>query len=121
MGKGVEAEPGPEVLGDTPAIDDFSDAASSSSGGFFLLDIMSDVATSSGMPFQYMTATFAIVITLVFMVVGLRIFGSALPGAFVAVVALVVFWQMGAIPGWMPWVFGIAPVPFFLIWKRASA
>jgi hypothetical protein len=118
MGSGVGA--GSDVLGDHPGITNLSDADTSSDGGFFIFDIMSDVASTSGFPYQALVTFFALGATIAVALVVARIFKEALPVGISVVLLLVVFWQMGAIPGWMSILFSIGPLVFFLVWKKAN-
>lgn len=111
---------GIDVLGGVPEITNLSDADTSSSGGFFLFDIMSDVASTSGFPYQALVTFFALGVTIAAAVVVAMVFKEALPVGISVVILLVIFWQMGAIPGWMPVLFSIGPLVFFLVWKKAN-
>lgn len=105
-----------EVLGDSPAIVGFSDADTTSSDGFFIFDIM----TNTSFPYQALVAMFAMGITILFALVAAKIFNEALPVGIVITLSLIIFWKMGALPGWMPILFSIGPLIFFLIWKKAT-
>ena len=109
-----------EVLGAVPEITNFSETPTSSSGGFFLFDIMSDVAGTSGIPYQALASMVALAITITFGIAAAIIFKEALPVGIAVVLGLIIFWQMGALPGWMPILFSIGPLIFFLVWKKAT-
>jgi len=112
----AESVPG-EVLGPAPEINSFSDTPTSSTGGFFIFDMLSDVM---GFPYQASVAMLAIGVTIMFGIISARIFKEALPVGISVVLSLVIFWQMGALPFWMPVLFSIGPLIFFLIWKKAT-
>ena len=105
-----------EVLGDTPAISGFSDADTTSTNGFFLFDIMANTS----FPYQALVAMFAMGIIILFALVTAKIFNEALPVGIVITLGLIIFWKMGALPGWMPILFSIGPLIFFLVWKKAT-
>ncbi len=116
--EGIELEPGPEVVGDFPAVDNFSNTPTSSSGGFWLFDLMSQEAAQTGIPYQFFTGIFAIGVVVTSVIIAAKDLKASLLIAVVMIAVLAVLWKMGAIPGWMVWLPAISPIPCFLIWKR---
>ena len=108
-----------QVIGEAPAVDDFSSADSTSSGGFFIFDLIAQVASPQGFPYQAMSSMVALGLVILVAIVAAKIFQEALPTFLFIEIALLVFWRMHVLPGWMPLLM-VMPGLFLLIWKKAT-
>jgi hypothetical protein len=116
---GVQPAPGPEVLGEVPAIEGFTEIPQPDGDSFWLFSLMGSALPTAGL-YTFMVSAFAIAGTIGLTILAARVFKAALIVGIVTIVVLVIFWRMGAVPGWLPWLFGLGPMIFFLVWKRLN-
>lgn len=118
----LDPEAGPEIVPAVGAIDNYSGVPTPGPNSFFINNIAQGVANDTGFPYEFL--------------IGLPIIGLALGGigfaAFVGLthalfiagiveLLLIAGWKMGMIPGWIPFLWMLIPVLFFLIWKQFRA
>lgn len=106
------------VIGTSPSVPGFSNTPTSSSGGFFLFDMVSE-AIGGSFPYQAIVSMFTLAVIIMLMVGTAVIFHEAVIAGFVGEILLIIAWQMQALPGWMPILFAF-PMLLFLVWKRAT-